>query len=166
MHRLLVTLLLVLSAVPASAAVEAGMFGQGRTSFSLVGGNAYAFDNYYFVIGASASYYVRDGLGVGLSLEKWSGANPAISKYAPFMQYVFYQESSLQPYVGGFYRHTVIEGLPNINSVGGRAGVNFITGSNSFASIGLVYETYLDCQQAVYRSCSSSYPDFSLTFGF
>jgi hypothetical protein len=166
MIRLVMTLLLVLSAVPANAGVGVGMFGQGRTNFSLVGGNAYAFDNNYFVIGASASHYVLDGLGVGLSIEKWSGGKPGITKYSPFAQYVFYQKSSLQPYVGGFYRHTVIDSLPNINSVGGRAGLNFTTGSNSFASIGLVYETYLDCQQAIYRSCSSTYPDFSLTFGF
>ena len=69
MNRLLLTMLLVLSALPARADVVGGMFGQGRTQYSLGIGNAYAFDNTYFVIGASASYYVLDGLGVGLSVE-------------------------------------------------------------------------------------------------
>jgi hypothetical protein len=159
-------MLLVLSAFPVCAAAEGGMFGQGRTHFSLVGGNGYAFDNNYFVIGASASYYVLDGLGVGFSFEKWSGGNPHITKYAPFAQYVFYQASSMQPYFGGFYRHTTVDGLPDINSVGARAGINIASGSNAYVSAGIVYETYLDCQKTVYRSCRVSYPEVSLTFGF
>ena len=142
------------------------MFERGRAQFSLMGGNSYAFDNNYFVLGASASYYVLDGLSVGLSLEKWSGGSPGIAKYAPFVQYVFYQASAIQPYVGGFYRHTTIDGLPNINSLGARVGVNFASRSNSYASAGIVYESYLDCQQTVYRTCSFAYPDLSITFGF
>ena len=166
MIRLLLTMLLVLSAFPARAAGEGGMFGQGRTHFSLVAGNAYAFDNNYFVIGASASYYVLDGLGVGLSFEKWSGGGPGVTKYAPFAQYVFYQASSVQPYIGGFYRHTVVEGLPGINSFGERAGIYIASGSNAFVSAGFVHESYLDCQATVYRACSETYPDVSFTFGF
>ena len=73
MIRLLLILLPLLSVLPANAAGVGGMFGQGRTQFSVVGGNGYAFDKNYFVLGASVSYNVLDGLGVGLSLEKWSG---------------------------------------------------------------------------------------------
>lgn len=166
MNRLLLTVLLVLSAFPLRAAGEGVMFGQGRTHFSLVAGNGYAFDNNYFVIGASASYYVLDGLGVGLSFENWSGGDPGITKYAPFAQYVFYQASSVQPYVGGFYRHTAIAGLPGINSAGGRAGIYIASGTNAYVSAGFVHESYLDCQETVYRSCSVTYPDVTLTFGF
>lgn len=166
MNRLLVTMLLVLSAFPVRAAEGGGIFGQGRTLFSLIAGNGYAFDNNYFVIGASVSYYVLDGLGVGLSLEKWSGNGPNIIKYAPFAQYVFYQASPVQPYVGGFYRHTSVDGLPGINSVGERAGFNIASGSNAYFSAGFVHETYLDCQETVYRACSETYPDLSFTFGF
>lgn len=131
MNRLLLTILLVLPAFPVCAATEGGMFGQGRTQFALVAGNGYAFDNNYFVIGASVSYYVLDGLGVGLSLENWSGGGPGITKYAPFAQYVFYQASPVQPYVGGFYRHTAVGGLPGINSVGARAGIYIAAGPNA-----------------------------------
>lgn len=166
MRRLLLIVILFSLAFPASAAVGNGVFGQGRSQFSLSGGNAYAFDDNYFVIGVSASYYVMDGLGIGLALEKWSGAKPGITKYAPFVQYVLYRESSVRPYVGGFYRRSVIDGLPDINSIGGRAGAIFTSGTNSYVSIGLVYETYLDCQAAIYRTCSSTYPDLSVTFGF
>lgn len=166
MNRLLVTMLLVLSAFPVRAAGEGGMFAQGRTQFSLVAGNGYAFDNNYFVIGASVSHYVLDGLGVGLSFENWSGGDPGITKYAPFAQYVFYQASSVQPYVGGFYRHTSIAGLPGINSVGGRAGIYIASGSNASVSAGFVHESYLDCQETLYRECSVTYPEVTLTFGF
>ena len=149
MNKLLVTMLLGLSAFPVCAAAEGGMFGQGRTQFSLMVGNGYAFDNNYFVIGASVSHYVLDGLGVGLSFENWSGGGPGITKYAPFAQYVFYQTSSIQPYVGGE-----------------RAGINVAAGSNAYISFGFVQEVYLDCQATVYRSCRETYPDLSFTFGF
>lgn len=167
MNRLLLTMLLLLSAFPACAAGVGGMFGQGRTQFSLMGGNGYAFGNNYFVIGASVSHYVLDGLGVGLSFEKWSGGNPGMTKYAPFAQYVFYQSSSsVQPYVGAFYRHTVVDGLPDINSVGERAGINITAGPNAYASFGFVQEVYLNCQESVYQTCRETYPELGITFGF
>jgi hypothetical protein len=166
MNRLLLIMLLALSATPVCAAGEGGMFGQGRTQFSLMIGNGYAFDNNYFVIGASVSHYVVDGLGVGLSFENWSGGGPGITKYAPFAQYVFNRTSSIQPYVGAFYRHTAVDGLPGINSVGERAGINIAAGPNAYISFGFVQEVYLDCQATVYRTCRETYPDLSLTFGF
>ncbi|HSM97516.1 MAG TPA: hypothetical protein VLS47_00750 [Gallionella sp.] len=166
MKRLLVTTLLVLSVFPVSAAAEGGMFGKGSTQFSLTIGNGYAFDNSYFVIGGSVSHYVLDGLGVGLSLENWSGGGPGITKYAPFAQYVFNMSSPMQPYVGGFYRHTAISGLPGIDSVGERAGIYIASAPNVYISFGFVHEAYLDCRQTIYRTCSETYPDISFTFGF
>jgi len=166
MNKLLLTMLLVLTAFPASASDGAGIFGQGRTNLSLVAGNGYAFDSSYLVIGASGTYYVVDGLGVGLSLESWSGADPGITKYAPFVQYVIYQASVVQPYLGGFYRHSSVSGQPSIESVGGRAGFYFASGPNAYVSVGMVYESYIDCTNAVYSSCSSSYPEITLAFGF
>jgi len=166
MNRLLVTMLLVFAAFQVGAADMGAMFGQGRSHFSLVAGNGHAFNSNYVVVGASASYFVDDGLGVGFSYESWSGGARGITKYAPFAQYVFYQGTLIQPYIGGFYRHTAINGLPDINSVGGRAGFYFSSGPNASVSAGLVYESYLDCQETVYRVCRVTYPDISLTFGF
>lgn len=166
MNRLLLTMLLALAAFPANAAEVGGIFGQGRTSFSLMAGNGYAFDKNYLVIGASATYYVLDGLGVGLSFENWSGGDPSITKYAPLVQYVFYRTSPVKPYLGGFYRHTNVSGQPSINSVGGRAGIYYSSGSNGYVGFGLVYESYLDCANAGYSPCSSTYPEISLTFVF
>lgn len=166
MSRLLLTMLLVSAAFPSSAAEGGGVFGQGRTHFSLVSGNGNAFNHNYLVVGASASYYALDGLGVGLSFENWSGADPAVTKYAPFVQYVFYQVPEVQPYVSGYYRHTSVSGLPNIDSAGIRAGIYYASGPNAYVSVGMVYESYLNCKDTIYNSCSSTYPDISLTVAF
>jgi len=166
MNRLLLTMLLVVTAFPASAAGGGTMFAEGRTHLSLVAGNGYAYNNSYLVIGASATYYVLDGVGVGLSLENWSGADPGITNYAPFVQYVIYQASVVQPYVGMFYRHSSVSGQSSYDSVGGRAGIYYSSGANAYLGIGMVYESYLDCTTAVYGSCSSTYPEITLVFGF
>jgi hypothetical protein len=166
MNRLLLTMWLVVTAFPANAAGGGAMFAQGRTHFSLLAGNGYAYDNSYLVIGASATYYVIDGLGVGLALENWSGSDPGITKYSPFVQYVVYQASVVQPYVGAFYRHSTVSGQPSYDSVGGRAGIYYASGANAYFGIGMVYESYLDCTTAVYVSCSSTYPEITLAFGF
>jgi hypothetical protein len=166
MDRMLLTMLLALSAIPASAAEVGGIFGQGRTGFALTVGNGYAYDNSYLVIGASATYYVINGLGVGLSFENWSGGNPSMTKYAPLVQYVFNRTSALMPYVGAFYRHTNISGQSSIDSYGERAGVYYSSGSNGYVGFGMVNESYLDCASSGYSPCSSTYPEISLTFVF
>jgi hypothetical protein len=71
----------------------------------------------------------------------------------------------VQPYVGRFYRHTAIAGLPGINSVGDRAGIYIASAPNAYISLGFVHEAYLDCQQTIYRT-SETYPDISFTVGF
>ena len=159
-------MLLLLSTLPARAADVAGIFGQGNTQLSLLAGSGYAFNNNYLVLGAGASYFVLDGLGVGLSYENWSGSTPGVNKISPSVQYVSYQTSLFQPYVGGFYRHAFISGLPSIDSVGVRAGVYFASGPRSVVGVGLAYEAYLNCQTAIYSSCSETYPEISIIFGF
>ncbi|MDX8385597.1 MAG: hypothetical protein R8M11_03660 [Gallionella sp.] len=166
MYRILLALWLSLAVMPVSWADTGGTFAQGHSQFSLVAGTTYAFEKSYIVIGGSASYNVMDGLGVGLSLEKWSGDGPGITKYSPLVQYVFYQVPGFQPYVGTFYRRTIIEGLPSINSTGYRAGVMVASGANAYLSIGFVNETYLDCQESIYRVCSETSPDISVIIGF
>ena len=159
-------MLLLLTALPASAAGAGGMFRQGGTEFSLSAGSGIAFDKSYFIIGASAGYYVVDGLGVGLSFENWSGDGPSITKYAPFAQYVFNSASTVKPYVGAFYRHTTVSGLSSFNSVGARGGVYFAASPNAYVGLGLVHETFLDCQQTIYVKCSVTFSDLSLVFSF
>jgi len=156
------------STPPATAAdvAVAGAFSKGRTHFFVTAGNGYAFDESYLVLGVGLSYYLIDGLNVGLSWESWSGADPGMNKITPSVQYVFHQSPTLKPYVGGFYRRAYIDGLPDINSTGARAGVYFTAGRNAYIGIGAVYESYIDCNESVYRSCDDIYPEVSFTIAF
>jgi len=153
-------------APPAAAQQVAGVFGQGRTHFFVSGGSGSAFDETYLVLGIGASYFLIDGLSVGLAFESWSGSDPSMYRITPSLTYVFYQAQTVKPYVGGFYRRTNIDGLPNADSVGARAGAYMQAGRNAFFGFGVVYESYLDCSRAVYRSCDSTYPELSFTIAF
>jgi hypothetical protein len=151
---------------PANAADVAGVFSQGRTHFVVSGGTGYAFDETYLVLGLGVSYYVIDGLNVGLTIESWSGSDPRLVKVTPSAQYVFHRVPVLKPYVGGFYRRTYVEGRSDLDSFGGRAGVYLEAGRNAYLGVGAVYESYADCSSSVYRSCSSTYPEVSFTVAF
>ena len=153
-------------AAPAAAAEVAGIFGRGHVGFIVSGGTGYAFDQTYFVLGVGATYYVVDGLNVGLAVESWTGSDPHINKVTPSVQYVFYQVPTIKPYLGVFYRRTYVSGLPDVDSVGGRAGAYVRAGRNAYIGGGVVYESYRDCNTAVYRSCSNTYPEISFTFAF
>lgn len=149
-----------------NAAELAGSFSQGRSRFSIVGGNGYAFNESYLVLGVGASYFVLDGLSAGLDVEWWSVGDPGIVKVSPSVQYVFYQVPSVAPYLGGFYRRSYVKGLDDLGSVGGRAGVYIAAGRNTYLGLGMVYESYLDCNESTYVSCSDSYPELSVTVAF
>lgn len=164
--KLAMSLVLAAFAPVAAAQTVAGTFGKGRTHFVLTAGSGYAFDESYLVLGLGASYYLLDGLSVGLFVESWSGADPGMTKITPSVQYVFHQVHPVKPYVGAFYRRTDIETLPDLDSVGGRAGVYFQAGRNVYLGLGAVYESYLDCNKGTYRECDSTYGELTLTFAF
>ncbi len=166
MNKLILTLLLVLMSLPTRASGMTGAFGQGSAQFSLLAGSGTAFNNDYFIIGAGLEYFVQDGVGVGLSYENWSGNGPTLNQTSPSIQYVFYQSNQFQPYIGAFYRHTAVANLPGINSVGGRAGIYFGANSRSIIGVGLAYESYLNCQNIVFPSCTETYPEISIVLGF
>ena len=151
---------------PASAQQAAGVFGKGRTHVFITGGTGYAFDESYFVLGAGLTYYLLDGLGLGLAFESWSGSDPGMTKVTASAQYVLYQTQTVKPYVGGFYRRAYVDGLPDLNSIGVRGGVYFQTGRSAYLGIGGVYETYQDCEESRYRKCESTYPELSFTVAF
>ena len=129
-------------------------------------GTGYAFNESYLVLGLGVSYYLIDGLNVGLSVESWTGSDPKLYKVTPSVQYVFYQIPKLNPYIGAFYRRTYVESLPDIDSAGARAGVYFPVGRNAYFGAGAVYESYIDCKKTVYTSCSDTYPELSVVISF
>lgn len=158
------------SAAPAAAADVSGSvggaFSKGRTHFAVTAGNGYAFDESYLVVGVGVSYYVLDGLNLGLSIESWSGSDPGMYKITPSVTYVFHQNPRVSPYVGGFYRRAYVDGLPDINSAGARGGIYLNAGRNAYIGIGAVYESYISCTKTVYRSCDDVYPELSFTVAF
>jgi hypothetical protein len=152
-------------AAPATAQSVAGAFGKGRTHFILTASSGYAFDESYFVLGLGVSYYLLDGLSAGVHVESWSGGDPSMTKLTGSLQYVFHR-IQVKPYVGAFYRRTDIESLPDLDSVGARAGVYVEAGRNGYIGLGGVYESYLDCNKGTYRECDSTYAEVTFTLAF
>jgi len=162
-------LLAVFLPQPGSADVGVGAgtsFGEGRASLSVFGGSGSAFSQSYFVLGVGASYYVIQGLGLGVNFESWLGNTPGIYKLTPNVQYVFTQIPSVQPYVGVFYRRVFIENLSDLNSVGARAGAYLPVGPNLHLGLGGIYEKSLDCNKSSYHTCEDFYPEISFTVSF
>ena len=165
-RKLVIALAACALSFPAAAQQVAGVFGKGRTHLVVTAGTGYAFDESYFILGVGATYYLVDGLGLGLFFESWSGSDPGMTKITPSVQYVFHRVQVVKPYVGAFYRRTDIDGLPDLDSVGARAGAYLQAGRNAFIGLGAVYESYLDCEKSVYRSCDSTYGELSFTLAF
>jgi hypothetical protein len=60
----------------------------------------------------------------------------------------------------------MIEGLDDLDSIGGRAGLYFTSGKGVYVGAGLVYESYLSCQTSIYSSCDDTYPELIVAFTF
>jgi hypothetical protein len=147
-------------------ASEQDAFSSGTVRLTAVVGNGYAFDNSYLLIGVGAGYFITDGLDLGLDFEYWTGSSPSISKISPRIDYVFNTGSTLRPYIGTFYRLTMIEGYDDLDSIGGRAGLFFVSGKGLYFGAGLVYESYLSCNTSIYSSCEDTYPEIIVAFSF
>jgi opacity protein-like surface antigen len=160
------SLALAASAATAADVGVAGAFSQGRVHFAVTAGSGSAFDESYFVLGVGAAYYLVDGLGVGIHYEWWSGGDPDVTKLTGSVQYVFHQVQPVKPYLGGFYRRTDVDRLPDLDSLGARAGVYIGAGRNAYIGLGVVYESYLDCEESIYRSCDSTYAEVTFTIAF
>ena len=92
------SVLTVAASVAAAADVGvAGAFSKGRVHFGVTAGSGSAFDDDYIVLGIGASYYLLDGLGVGIHYEWWSGGDPDITKWTGSVQYVFHQMQPVKP---------------------------------------------------------------------
>lgn len=149
-----------------SVSVGTTLFGAGRFRMSAYGGAATAFDQTYTLLGVGAGYFLMNGLEMGLDGEAWMGNDPSIYKLTPQVRYVFYRFGRLMPYVGGFYRRTYYESYSDLDSYGGRVGVFSSLGGKGYAGFGMVYEKLSNCDDNIYSSCSSTYPEISFSVGF
>jgi hypothetical protein len=157
---------LLLCAIPPAYAVDRDPFADGSMRLSVLVGSGYAFDESYFIVGVGFGYYLVKGLELGLDVESWLGASPGITKISPAVRYVVPTDGPIRPYIGAFYRRTMIDNYDDLDSVGGRAGIYFMSGRGSYFGAGVVYEQYLSCDKAVYQSCSDTYPEITFAIAF
>lgn len=146
-------------------ASEAGPFAKGSKRVNIVGGIGSNYGETYLIIGGGISYFVADGLSLGLAGEGWILQDPSFWKVSPEARYTFWKMKKFKPYVGAFYRHTFMsDPYDDFDSWGGRAGVTYRKGG-SYVSLGVVHEVYLDCD-TIFRDCSSTYPEMSFWISF
>lgn len=154
------------NAAQADASLSSEFFTAGKSRGTIYLGGASGFGEDYTVLGLGYGYYLFDGLQLGLDAESWLGADPTVYKVTPQIQYVIPVPARIAPYVGVFYRRTMVEELDDLDSYGARAGLYFATGGNVYAGVGYVAEKYADCEESRYVDCSNDYPEFSLTVAF
>jgi hypothetical protein len=118
------------------------------------------------VAGLGVGTFLVNGLEAGLDGEAWVGSSPQVYKITPGLRYVFSGFDRFWPYIGVFYRRTIYEGLGDLNSYGGRYGVYMPLGRNAYAGVGGVYEKLSGCEETTYTSCTSSYPEITLSLSF
>jgi len=156
-----------LSAVNAASAGTSGVgtaFSRGATSLGVVVGSGTAFNDNYIILGVGIGYYVMNGLELGIDVQHWFSGDPSITKVSPQVKYVFTQAGDIKPYIGTFYRYTIIENYDNENSYGYRAGAYFSGSKGVYVGGGIVYEQYTDCAQ--YIDCSNTYPEVLISVNF
>lgn len=158
---------LLIATLPESVPdIQADPFKKGSRRVSIVAGSGQMFSDDYLIIGLGAGYYVLDGLELGLDGEAWLGGDPDIYKLSPQAKYILPTQSRLRPYVGAFYNHLFIDHYDDLDTIGGRGGVYFIQEEQWFFGVGVVYESYLNCDDRVYSSCDDIYPEISFSFSF
>lgn len=153
------------TATPVMAA--SGAFSQGSLGFSLGVGSGRSGTDSYYNIGLGVSYYLVDGLNVGLYAETRQGIEPDAYKVSPEIGYVFDVRAAAKPYVGAFFRRTFVDGFTDFDAYGARAGVYLQAGRNAYLGIGVVQEELSDCNGSIAGiPCSDSYGEISLMFHF
>ena len=142
-------------------------FTKGTTRVSITGGWGRSFDEDYLMLGIGAGRFIANGLNIGLDFEAWMLGDPGVFKISPNVNYVLSSpRRRTKPYVGGFWRRTMIEDADDLSSVGGRAGAYFKGAGPVMIGGGAVYESYLDCEEKGYTDCSHVYPEFLISASF
>src|SRR5436190_8835614 len=145
--------------------IDPGMFGKGQRHVSGVIGYAHSFDTDYLLVGVGASYFIRNGMQVGLDFEGWFLGDPTIYKVSPRIDYVAWRMQRIKPYAGAFYRWNFIGGgLDDHSSLGGRAGAFYKGDRGGMAGAGFVYERYLGIDDRF--SSDVFYPEFFVAKSF
>lgn len=138
-------------------------FDRGRFGLTAGAGTTSAFGERYFAIAAGTSYYVLDGVGVGLGTQVQWGDGPTIFRTTPDLRYVaqpLVGRWPLIPYVGVFYTHWFVgERIADVDAVGTRGGLLYVSGS-VVLGLGLAYEHLVS---TCTMDCSAVYPDITIS---
>jgi hypothetical protein len=143
-------------------------FDQGRMRLAIFGGTTSNFDKRYFAIGGGFGYFVVDGLELGVAAVHQFGDGPSISQVQPGVRYVvkpLVGRMPVIPYVGAFYNHWFIgDGISDVDAVGGRAGLIYLSGRVMFGFGVAVERVVSDCTTSSgEEDCWDVYPDFSIS---
>lgn len=120
----------------------------------------------YIVAGLGVGYFIANGLELGLDGEAWWGTDPQIYKVTPGIRYIYPGFERFWPYVGGFARRTIYQGLDDLSSYGARYGAYMALSGNAYAGFGGVYEKLSECDDTIYDSCTSTYPEITFSLSF
>jgi hypothetical protein len=161
-NNLTAALTLLISSV--SMPITAGPFSQGSQAVSVILGSGSAFNDDYLILGLGYGYYVINGLELGIDAQFWMSGDPSITKLSPKITYVFTQPERIKPYLGAFYRRTFVDDFDDFDSIGYRAGLNFMGQGNFFFGLGVVYEEYRSCDDNIFSNCSDTYPEILFSF--
>ncbi len=137
-------------------------FDRGRFGLSLGGSSQSSFGVQYFAVGAGMEYFVLDGVGLGVSGVLELGDGPTIGRLMPALRYVakpLVGRSPLVPYVGVFYDHWFIGQNPDIDGIGARAGLLYVSHSLVLGLGVAVEEQVSKCTM----DCTLVYPDLTLS---
>ena len=148
----------------APGALAQGLFDQGRVRVGVQLGAVSSFNQTYFLLGASAGYFVLPGLELGASFDTWLGNSPNITRLAPELRYVLDVVDVVKPYLGGFYRHWFVgDGIADYDTLGGRGGLIFVQGPHAYINAGAAYERIVSSCEV---DCSYWYPEIGIALVF
>lgn len=150
-------------APPPKPAANAGPFSKGKVRVGFYAGAGNTYNQTYAIVGAGIGYYLMNGLEVGIDGEGWVLNDPTIWKVTPQVRYVIWQMEPIRPYVGAFWRKTLVTGFPDYDSVGARAGVAYQKGGN-YLAVGAVYEKFNDYEGL--GDDYTIYPEIALWISF
>ena len=152
--------------IAASASASISPFDQGRSNLVISAGSGSAFADDYIILGLGYGYYLLNGFQLGIKFDFWLDGSPGIYQVTPDIQYVFHQVPKVKPYVGVFYTRSYIEGFDDLDAIGYRGGLYFVTSPRTYIGIGGAYREYQDCTETVYSDCSTSYTELSFLVSF
>lgn len=144
---------------------EAGLFAEGKTTFSLGGGLTSVGEARYFSLQGQLGYFMFDGLSAQLGVRAWLPLDdtPSLYTLSPGVSYYLYQLKPIIPYAGLFYEHTFTDlPLASKDAWGGRAGLLW-NSSGLLLGFGVRLTRPFECAQA---HCDLVEPELTVLFSF